>query len=460
MKLIKLNKTKNSKTQKFNGSNIDEKNLEEENVKPQITDVGNEINIRHEILNIESHRIDYRTLNILLKIGGFLIILTLFFNLLFTLGSTIYAPIITMLKNLTPFIIGVVLAWLLNPIVTRAEKSEFARRAKANRSATSAIITILIFLSVTFSVAFLAYTTLDQLTNFITGGHGISYFLDGNDFVAETNEYLKLKDEHNGAFKTATYLLSFTDILTSNGDYYQLSKTFTGNVDIANVISNIAGFVYTFLIASVVALYTLPTFAQLKHAFKNVIPKRFKSTGGDLIDEMAIAFTNYMRGALKIAVIVGTVIAIGLFIIVLLSSFVIPVESGVFKISTPSEFPKVIGLVVAFGVICAVTNLIPYLGPFIGGAIVVSLTVFTDGSDHYWVTWAAIVVVVVVQSLESLVLQPQVMGRETKLHPVIILLGLTLFGASFGIIGMLISTPILAVLKSTVQYFDKKYEIF
>ena len=71
-----------------------------------------------------------------------------------------------------------------------------------------------------------------------------------------------------------------------------------------------------------------------------------------------------------------------------------------------------------------------------------------------------LLVIVVVQTIEGNFLQPIIMSKTTKLHPVTIMLGLLLFGYFFGIIGMFISTPIIGVIKSIFMFFEEKYHFF
>ena len=108
-----------------------------------------------------------------------------------------------------------------------------------------------------------------------------------------------------------------------------------------------------------------------------------------------------------------------------------------------------------FGFICGLTNMIPYVGPYLGGAPAV-LVGFTEGPI---VGILILAIIVVVQLLEGNLLQPIIMSKSTKLHPVTIMLGLLVFGHFFGIIGMLLSTPIIAVSKTLFNYFDEKYDL-
>ena len=70
-----------------------------------------------------------------------------------------------------------------------------------------------------------------------------------------------------------------------------------------------------------------------------------------------------------------------------------------------------------------------------------------------------LVVIAVIQFLEGNFIQALIMSKTTKLHPVTIMLGLLIFGHFWGILGMLISTPIISVVKSIVLFLDEKYDI-
>ena len=69
------------------------------------------------------------------------------------------------------------------------------------------------------------------------------------------------------------------------------------------------------------------------------------------------------------------------------------------------------------------------------------------------------IAVVIAQVLESYFLQPLVMGKTMKLHPVTIMIGLLLFGHFFGIIGMILATPVISIIKTIFQFFNEKYDI-
>ena len=100
------------------------------------------------------------------------------------------------------------------------------------------------------------------------------------------------------------------------------------------------------------------------------------------------------------------------------------------------------------GMICGVTDLIPYVGPYIGGGVAV-LVGFTESKR---LGILCLIVCLVVQVIESYVLQPMVMSKSIKISPVLIIVGLLLFGRMFGVFGMIMATPILAMGKVVVTH--------
>lgn len=109
---------------------------------------------------------------------------------------------------------------------------------------------------------------------------------------------------------------------------------------------------------------------------------------------------------------------------------------------------------VLFALFCGVTNVIPYIGPWIGAAPAV-IVGFTQGIPTGIVT---IISVVVVQALDNVIFTPLVQSKNLKLHPVTIIISLLIFGHFFGIIGMVLAAPLIATLKTIFIYFNDKYE--
>ncbi|MBQ6817781.1 MAG: AI-2E family transporter, partial [Bacilli bacterium] len=97
-----------------------------------------------------------------------------------------------------------------------------------------------------------------------------------------------------------------------------------------------------------------------------------------------------------------------------------------------------------------------YIGPYIGGAAAV-IVGFSQGNV---IGISVLIICVIVQLVESYILQPVVMSKAMQLHPVTIIIGLLIFGYFFGIIGMVFATPCLALIKVLWRFVRNKYGLF
>ena len=196
-----------------------------------------------------------------------------------------------------------------------------------------------------------------------------------------------------------------------------------------NVVSTLVSSIGTFGLGLIVGFYLLIDFEGVKKIF-NYIPIKNKEGFNYIIGKLNIAFRSFVQGTLFISLI-----------IMILSSI----------------FYGIIGLPSAllFGLICGITNIIPYIGPWIGGAIcvIVGLTVSPVTGI------LAGVVAFAIQQVDGMILQPLIMSKTMKLHPVTIMIGLLVFGYLFGILGMIFATPIMASVKIIASYYNEKYNL-
>lgn len=104
-----------------------------------------------------------------------------------------------------------------------------------------------------------------------------------------------------------------------------------------------------------------------------------------------------------------------------------------------------------FAFFCSVTNIIPYVGPYIGGipAVLIGLTEGVNMGIIVTVT------IVLVQTIENNIIQPLIVSKNVNLNPIYILIGVIIFSHFFGILGMIISTPIVLVIRNVLIYYKK-----
>ena len=110
---------------------------------------------------------------------------------------------------------------------------------------------------------------------------------------------------------------------------------------------------------------------------------------------------------------------------------------------------------ILFAFFCGITNAIPYVGPWIGG-IPAAIVGFTQGVPT---GIFVIISILVSQMLDNVIFTTLIQSKGLKLHPVTVIIALLVFGKFFGIIGMIIAAPCVAIIKTIFMYFNDKYEL-
>ena len=311
-----------------------------------------------------------------------------------------------------PLFIGFVIAWLLNPIVTYLTKKN-VKRSLASVFVFSMFLVIM-FLVFKFMVPML-YKQINEFIDIIPTlfSHVMSFATGIFDKLSATGfDFSTVED------KVYESLQTFGADLTKS-----LPSTIIGGV------STIVSSVGTLLLSLIVGFYLLIDFDSMKKIF-GLVPLKHQETVGQLAHDLDDTCKDFVQGTLLIALIVALITSIGFAIAGLPSPML-------------------------FGLICGVTNIIPYIGPWIGGAIA-AIVGFTVSPI---VGVFAIVTAFVSQQIDGLLLQPLIMGKTMKLHPVTIMIGLLVFGHFFGILGMILATPVIACVKVLILFFNDRYKL-
>ena len=111
---------------------------------------------------------------------------------------------------------------------------------------------------------------------------------------------------------------------------------------------------------------------------------------------------------------------------------------------------------VLIAIICVITNLIPYIGPYIGAAVAAAI----GFAESPVVGVLTLIFILIVQIIDGEVLNPLVMSKKMNLSPITIIISLLVFEYLFGIIGMVIATPVVALLKIIYVFLDEKFDFF
>ncbi len=151
-----------------------------------------------------------------------------------------------------------------------------------------------------------------------------------------------------------------------------------------------------------------------------------------LVREFVTIVEAFFRGQLVIGLIMGALLALGFTIIGL-------------------KFGLVIGL--ALGVL----NIVPYLGTIVGLLVTLPLAFFQPGGGWHLVG-LVLLVKIIVQTVEGWVLTPKIMGLQTWLHPIAIIVAIFFWGTTFdGVLGMLLAIPLTAFFVTAWRLTRRKY---
>lgn len=325
----------------------------------------------------------------------------------------IFNIILAILKILYPLFIGIIIAWLLNPFVKWLEAKKIRRFL--GTSISYILLMLGIFLLINAILPLLYSQTIDLVDNMPNIFSAVKNWLNNflNNFSSSVINVNKISDS----------MLNRLDVLSSS-----LSTTLP--TIIINGFTILISSIGTFIIGMVIGFYLLLSCDNLSNNIMDFIPRRYRKGIKKLIRNINQSLRNYVNGAL--------------------------IDAGVVFIVSSAVF-AILGLKapLLFGLFCGMMNVIPYAGPYIGGAPAV-IVGFSQGTGT---GFAILFAIIVIQMIEGNVLQTLIISKTTKLHPVIIIIGLLIFGHFFGIIGMLLSTPIISVIKVVITYFDDKYDI-
>lgn len=302
---------------------------------------------------------------------------------------------------LAPFVIALIISYVLNPIVTLLNQRKVPR-------------TVAVLLIYAVFITSLSVIMLNLIPVFVTQ-------------LAELNEHIPQM-----TMQAESLMITLNDhpLLPDSireGIYNSIERWEKGiSTAISDYIDRIGSTINTLFIAFIVpfiAFYILKDFKLIERGVITIVPKSYRKPTVKLLRDIDHALGNYIRGQFIVCVIVGLLAYIGYWLI-------------------DMPYPLLMASLVS------IFNIIPYLGPFFGAApaIIMAATV----------SWKMVLYVIIVntlvQILEGNVVSPQVVGRTLHMHPLTIIFALLVGGELAGIIGLILAVPFFAVMKVIVQH--------
>ena len=316
---------------------------------------------------------------------------------------------------LLPFVAGMVLAYLLDPIVRKLQKLGLSRP----------IASILIVVIAIAVIAFALITLVPLL------GEQVSGFIQRLPEYAERIRQL-VQEQSNGwlgqligeRLPDAEKQLGGVAAGAAGWAAGFLGSLASGGKALISILS-------IFVIAPIVAFYLLLDWERMIDAVDSWVPVPYRETVRGLAREMNAAISGFVRGQAIVCLILGTFYSIAL-------------------ISIGLHF----GLLV--GIVAAVLGFAPYVGTITGFMLAVGIAI-----AQFWPDWTmpalAAAIFLTGQFVEGNILQPFLVGKEVGLHPVWLMFALLAFAYLFGFVGLLVAVPTAAAIGVLVRFLLRQY---
>lgn len=324
------------------------------------------------------------------------------------------------MRLLTPFLAGLVIAFVLSGVLRMFETrvlSGLARHKNPRvRKLLRPLALLCTYLLMLAGVAVLVTVVVPQLaTSVMTLGRSIPAYLTQLQTLTEN---LIVSLNLNEAM-----WMQINDLMLSGVNYLVglVPNLFKAVPQMIGVVASVGGGLFNGFISIIVSIYILAgkeglleRLARLNRAF---MPRRASERLSHAAGVAAKTFGNYVTGQLTDALIVGVVSVVGLSLL---------------------RFPYAM----LIGVIMGITNVIPFFGPFIGAVPGFFITLMVDPVKALWY----ILFVLVIQQVDGNIIAPKIIGESVGLPPLWVLFAVTVGGALMGIVGMVLGTPLFAVL--------------
>lgn len=339
--------------------------------------------------------------------------------------TTLFSAISSIINLIKPLLIAIIIAYLLFPLMKLFEnffkKNNFFKiKKQETRRIISILISYILIISIILSIILGIY--------FMIGGQ-LSKSTTLSNIITDISSYLNSNSLNTLSIKNTLKDLNIPLINSLEPHIIQILNEFQKYI-ISNLgvmssnIMSIGSGIATFFIAFIISIYVLSDYEYFIALWKKIYHVIFRntSTGKKISNIFAIihnSFSKFIRGQLLEGFFVGVLSSIALAIARIDYSIII-------------------------GIIAGICNMIPYVGPLVGtvlAAIIGLLSGFPIKAIY------AIVAMLIVQQIDNHLLAPKIVGQSVGLHPVFTIMAILIGGKIGGLLGMLISVPLVASIR-------------
>ena len=334
-----------------------------------------------------------------------LVILSIF--IIFKIYPFVSNVVKIIFRILLPFVISFSIAYILEPCVLLIQKL-------VKKRFLAVIITLITFFSLIFLFFYFSIPLLlKEVNQLIDNYEEIISSIE----IAINNFALKFN------FLPKNYQPTFDNMENILSEYLK-------KIDFNLILDKIVDSLGIIILIPMTTIYFMLDYDKIIDRFKNYLTYKKYLRFKNYLSELNQNIKVFVKTTFIIMIIMFTISSLALFF-------------------SKSDYP------LFFALIIAVTNVIPYLGPYIGGAFPV-LYALSKSSTQALIM---LIIVVAIQLVESNIITPYLQGKKNDVHPILVILSLIISGKIFGIIGMIISVPLLTIVKVTIKYYPLKLKI-
>lgn len=319
---------------------------------------------------------------------------------------------------ITPFFIGVFIAYLLYVPCRKIEETYLKSKTKfiTKRSRILSIVTVyvIVLLLIIILINFILPVVFESVTDLINNIQGY-YEIAINKYNELPEDSILKSDMVNETIQSIQNL----DIK----QYFKLDKILEYIINAVNAVSS----VFNIFVSVIVSVYILAERKQILAFLKKIVAVTFKERTYKNIDKYFNntneIFFKFIASQFLDAVIVGIMVTIAMSII------------GI-------KYAPLLGFFIGL------FNMIPYVGAIIAVAISAIITLITGGiGQTIWM----LIIVIILQQIDANIINPKIVGKSLKISPLLVIFAITVGGAYFGMLGMFLAVPVMAVLKIFVE---------
>ena len=350
---------------------------------------------------------DFKFFNKLMYIGAAIIV----YYVLKNIG--IFDKLVEALLALTPVYLGIIICWISMPLSNKLRKFGLSK----NLAAIISLVIIFGIIIAVFSIMIPMF--IDQLTALIKELPNIY-----SSVVTKINAFLYDRFGIESGLQISDSLKDLDIVKKYMGQVLTYSIT---------TLQSAISVIVTIGTAIVVSFFMVKDMDKFKETIIDILSKSSKdSRRRKMILEIDSTINSYVKGVIIDSVIVGIMTTIVCMVLKL-------------------------DYAIIFGIIIMFLNLIPYIGAILSYTLASLYALTVGGPVLAIITFVALFLV---QVIDANILQPNIVAKSVKLHPVVVLGGLIVFQLFWGIFGMIIAVPVLAIINIILKYkFSTDYEI-